>query len=1067
MTAATTNSLLDTGPSTPTTGNPIADLLTAIFRRFQTTFFNESPTATPEQYPGQSPNGVVTGTVGAADSDGDPVTVTLVGDAAKGTVVVRPDGSYTYTPSQALAVTGGTDTFTVTVSETNAAEHLHGFATILSRLVGAITGGAITPNDGSTIEKTVTVTLAPGALGAFGLEDLVDSGVVEVVQNVDGTVGVIDGKFTDQIVSDNVAAAQVFNSISGLLGGPSGFADATRITRQQVDQEGDEGTITEVFYRLSQVIDGIPVVGGEAVLVTDGNGSVMGVFSSYSGQISTVDTTPDANMSEKSKAEAVATGALLIDLTGFLDQDAVDAFAATLTSQSDLIIYRPDADNVPRLVWRVTVSTPLAPEPDPESDETVTDSTPAFRAQYYIYANGPETGEILSQDSGLDALTSTTYTARDLKGNLRTLNVQKSGNTYILNDSVRNIKTFTSVVRSAGHVLYLDPSPGNYVKNNSFLGVDLGIDARAVSAQANIADIFDYYKQKLGTTSFDFSDQSGLGGGVRLSLVQAGYGNASWDEDGRKGFWFAPGFEKALDIAAHEFTHAVIGDIVGRGSNHGLDGNKESQALNEAYADILGNLIENKTDGGKWTIGEDYPGCSSRPGCGRSMANPERAKYSDIQAADDIHVAESVFDFAAYKMMHDYPATSGVSTVTWSRVFYNSIQRLSFGAKFADAANAVISSARAQGFNAGQVAAVEDAFRKTEILAARTYIPIATGGSTSTAGSSVIATIPANTGVFLMRADGRYGYIANLDDGNVSVLDTATNRVVNHIAVGNFPLNGVIRPDGKQIYIVNGDDSTVSVIDTTRNAVVSTISLNQPASIGMRPDGRRVYVVSYDTDRVAVIDTTSNRVISTISVGDMPFNVQFSADSSRVYVANTGNNTISVINAATNRVAAVIPVGNADTAGLLSSPDSRRLYISNYESNTISVIDTSTNRSVGTIAVGAGPSGMAVSRDGNRLYVSNYGSDTISVIDPSSRRVLSTIRVGDGPGSMSLSADGGRLYVSNYDSGVISVINTASNTVSGTIPVGGGPGYLTFRPDGKRIYVINYNDLTISVIATG
>jgi VCBS repeat-containing protein len=188
MTAATTNSLLDTGPSTPTTGNPIADLLTAIFRRFQTTFFNESPTATAEQYPGQSPNGVVTGTVGAADSDGDPVTVTLVADAAKGTVVVRPDGSYTYTPSQALAVTGGTDTFTVTVSETNAAEHLHGFATILSRLVGAITGGAITPNDGSTIEKTVTVTIAAISPPDSGPVAGVPASTVDSVDSATGTV---------------------------------------------------------------------------------------------------------------------------------------------------------------------------------------------------------------------------------------------------------------------------------------------------------------------------------------------------------------------------------------------------------------------------------------------------------------------------------------------------------------------------------------------------------------------------------------------------------------------------------------------------------------------------------------------------------------------------------------------------------------------------------------------------------------------------------------------------------------------------------------------------------------
>jgi len=148
------SNLLDQGPTAPVPpSNPVAALIWGFFRRIQTTWFNSSPTASSWQDPGQSALGVVTGDVGEADPDGDPLTVALKTVPAKGSAIVNADGTYTYTPSEALAASGGTDTFTVTISETNAADHIHGLSGLISRLLGV--------NDGSSITKDVTVTIAP------------------------------------------------------------------------------------------------------------------------------------------------------------------------------------------------------------------------------------------------------------------------------------------------------------------------------------------------------------------------------------------------------------------------------------------------------------------------------------------------------------------------------------------------------------------------------------------------------------------------------------------------------------------------------------------------------------------------------------------------------------------------------------------------------------------------------------------------------------------------------------------------------------------------------------------
>ncbi|RYX78190.1 tandem-95 repeat protein, partial [bacterium] len=56
----------------------------------------------------------VDGKITAADADGDPLTFTTTTPPTNGTVVLRPDGTYTYTPN---ANFNGTDSFVVTVSD--------------------------------------------------------------------------------------------------------------------------------------------------------------------------------------------------------------------------------------------------------------------------------------------------------------------------------------------------------------------------------------------------------------------------------------------------------------------------------------------------------------------------------------------------------------------------------------------------------------------------------------------------------------------------------------------------------------------------------------------------------------------------------------------------------------------------------------------------------------------------------------------------------------------------------------------------------------------------------------
>jgi YVTN family beta-propeller protein len=62
-------------------------------------------------------------------------------------------------------------------------------------------------------------------------------------------------------------------------------------------------------------------------------------------------------------------------------------------------------------------------------------------------------------------------------------------------------------------------------------------------------------------------------------------------------------------------------------------------------------------------------------------------------------------------------------------------------------------------------------------------------------------------------------------------------------------------PDGSLVYVVNSGSGTVSVISTATNRVVGTIAVGtetQPQAVAVSPDGSLLYVALGD-DRVLVI----------------------------------------------------------------------------------------------------------------------------------------------------------------------------------------------------------------------
>src|SRR5262245_42726841 len=74
-------------------------------------------------------------------------------------------------------------------------------------------------------------------------------------------------------------------------------------------------------------------------------------------------------------------------------------------------------------------------------------------------------------------------------------------------------------------------------------------------------------------------------------------------------------------------------------------------------------------------------------------------------------------------------------------------------------------------------------------------------------------------------AQGAKAYVGNFKDNTVSVIDVEGKRVTANIPVPPGPHGIVITPDNRWVYVASDGASTVSVIDTATDKLVENIEV--------------------------------------------------------------------------------------------------------------------------------------------------------------------------------------------------------------------------------------------------
>ena len=137
--------------------------------------------------------------------------------------------------------------------------------------------------------------------------------------------------------------------------------------------------------------------------------------------------------------------------------------------------------------------------------------------------------------------------------------------------------------------------------------------------------------------------------------------------------------------------------------------------------------------------------------------------------------------------------------------------------------------------------------------------------------NQVIATIPVGRYPWGIAYDPENGYLYVTDqgysgNGNVTVIDTATNKVVTTIVLGNrsLPQDIIYNPANGYIYVVDAGYGAVDVIDPSNNSLIARISLGVGGPWGITYDPKNGYL--YVTDDLVGVSIIATKPMPTSNI---------------------------------------------------------------------------------------------------------------------------------------------------------------------------------------------------------
>ncbi|MGH9743692.1 MAG: YncE family protein, partial [Candidatus Acidiferrum sp.] len=131
------------------------------------------------------------------------------------------------------------------------------------------------------------------------------------------------------------------------------------------------------------------------------------------------------------------------------------------------------------------------------------------------------------------------------------------------------------------------------------------------------------------------------------------------------------------------------------------------------------------------------------------------------------------------------------------------------------------------------------------------------------------------------------------------------------IPVGKGSEGFDLSPDGKEIWVANSQDGTISIIDRAAKKVTETLAANVHGANRLKftTDGKMVLISSLGGPDLVIYDAATRKEIKRLPIGHGAAGIETQPDGSRAYVACTPDNYVAVIDLKSLEVVGHIDAG--------------------------------------------------------------------------------------------------------------------------------------------------------------
>lgn len=262
-----------------------------------------------------------------------------------------------------------------------------------------------------------------------------------------------------------------------------------------------------------------------------------------------------------------------------------------------------------------------------------------------------------------------------------------------------------------------------------------------------------------------------------------------------------------------------------------------------------------------------------------------------------------------------------------------------------------------------------------------------------------------------------YAYLANMNDGLVSVLDIETMQTVDKIDGFDSPYGVVVMPDNSKFYVDNAaglgmKKQYVSVVDTCTRTVLKEIPVAAPLPVSaISRDGSTVYIAEVTRNRVHRIDTTTDEIVKTYTFPNIVVIAIPSPDNKTLWVG-TVTGQIFVVKT-DDGLSVGRPIKAPWSAGWLTfAPEGDKLVSLHAGPGVVALIDVATKTVTATLELGkeSFPEYGAISADGRHYWIT-LGNGNVVVVDLETMTEVVTLETGAFSFGVRISPDGQRAFV--------------------------------------------------------